>query len=115
VDGTVSVLACLQKGSELTLRSPTCKQLNHPCPAHREERHTRLASHSFGQQRLACSGWADEQDPPRNLCPQPSKPSRAAQELHDLFQFSTNFIDPRDIGKGHRGLGTFTRFSRWGS
>src|SRR6266568_1388538 len=100
-DDTGSVLARLPKEVAHTTRSHAHKQLNELGRAHGEERHARLTSHGFGQQRLSRSRWADKQDPTWDVRPQTIKAFWAAQELHELFQISTDFIDTRHIGKGH--------------
>ncbi len=69
--------------------------------AEAEKGHLGFAGDGFGQQRLAGSRRADQQNPLRNAAADVRVFLRVLQELDDLFQLVLRLIDPRDIAEAH--------------
>ncbi len=71
-----------------------------------EERHIGFARNGAGQQRLAGSRRADQQNALGDAAAQPLKFLRIPQELHDLFEFFLGLVDAGYVLERHPA-GTF--------
>ena len=69
-----------------------------------KERHAGLAGDRLGQQRLAGSRRADQQNPLRHPRPQPAIGFRIAQEGDQLLQLELRLLDAGDILESHLGI-----------
>ena len=65
-----------------------------------EEGAVRFAGHRSGEQRLARTRWANQQDAVRNLRAEPLIFFWCLEKVHDLGQVLLGLIDPGDVGKG---------------
>jgi hypothetical protein len=72
--------------------------------AHAEERHSRLACHRLGQERLAGARRPDEEDTLGDLPAQPLIALRLLEEVHDLYQFRPRLVDAGDVVERHTGV-----------
>ena len=72
---------------------------------HLEERNARLAGDRAGQQRLAGSGRAAEQDAARDPAAEPQVLVGVLEEVDDLGELVLGLVDPRHVGERHRLLG----------
>ncbi len=68
-----------------------------------EERHRRLSGYGTRQEGLARSGRADEQDAPRQACPEAAVLVRVLEELDDLDELRLGLVLAGDVGE--RDLG----------
>ena len=71
--------------------------------AQAEERHLRLAGHRLGQERLARSRRAREENPLRDLAAQPLVALRVLEKIHDLDQLGPRLVDTGDVVERHAG------------
>src|SRR5262249_20525065 len=69
--------------------------------AETEKRHVGFAGDRAREQRLAGSRRADEQHAFRNAAAEIRVLLRVLQELDDLFQLFTSFVDAGDVGEAH--------------
>ena len=70
----------------------------------REERHAGLAGHGAGQQRLAGSRRADQQDALRHVRAEPAIALRILQEGDDLLQLELGLVDAGHVGERRLGV-----------
>ena len=66
-----------------------------------EKRHFGFTSDRLGQQRFAGSGWADQQQTPRDAPAQFLEFAGVFQEINDFFNFFLGFVATGDVGKSH--------------
>ncbi len=76
-------------------------------PAHRQEGHAGLAGHGPGQEGLARSRRADEQDPLGDLGADVAEAVRGLQEVDDLADLDLDALVAGHVGEG--GPGSFGR------
>ena len=69
-----------------------------------EELGARLVGDGLGQERLAGTGRAVQQDALRHLRAQPLEPLRVGEEVDDLAQLVLGLLDAGDVVPGDRGL-----------
>ena len=68
--------------------------------AREQERHARFTGDRSGEQRLAGSRRADEQDAFRNVSADGREPIRMTKEIDDLLHFILRLVHPGDILEG---------------
>src|SRR5690606_17590697 len=76
-----------------------------------EERHTRFASHSAGQEGLARSGRTHEEHAPGDLAAEAGKFLGLLEKLDDLVEFFLGLVHAGDITEGN-GLVTLIDHAR---
>ena len=84
-------------------RPNTNEHLDEFASAYVKEGYSRLAGHRPGQQRLAGSRLAHQQDPLGDPGAQGKEPLRVLEELHHFFEFVLGLFHPGHVGKGHPG------------
>ncbi len=81
----------------------THEHLDEVRPRDREERHPRLARDRAGEQGLAGSGRAVEQDSLGDLGTHRGEAGGLLEELLDLLEFLDSFLGPGDVGERRLG------------